>query len=260
MSSGLAGRRVLVPRAGAWGVRVSAQCEERGATAVIAPLIETRPPHDLAALERFMAALVGGHYSWLFITSSASVDVLRRYSVAIPESTSIAAVGESTRRSLEDAGYPVAFVPTGPSSSRALIEQWKDHTRGLAGEAMLVMRSDLAPATVSDELLLAGHSVDVCIAYRTVSIDLAAEIRREVVKGSFDVILVTSHSVAMELSRQLESVPSATLFACLGPGTAREAKRLGLWPLVTATDQRIDSLLDEIASFYLHGATEGHTS
>ena len=260
VSGGLVGRRVLVPRAGAWGARVSAQCADRGATAVIAPLIETRPPHDLHALERFMAALEAGRYSWLFITSSASVEVLREYSVVIPDSTSIAAVGESTRRSLEDAGYSVAFVPAGRSSSTALIEQWKARSRDVSGEAALVMRSDLAPATVSDELVLAGHSADVCIAYRTVGLDLTAEIRREVIEGAFDAILVTSHSVAMELARQVSPVPSTTLFACLGPGTAREAKRLGLSPLVTAPEQSIDALLDEIDSFYMHRATERHPS
>ena len=179
MSGALTGRRILVPRAGVWGSRVSALCEARGAAAVIAPIIETRPPNDLAALARFTAALGTGQYSWLFITSAASVDVLREHSVAVPASTAIAAVGEATRRALEDAGYSVAFMPAGASSSQALVEQWKLGHQETTGRDLLVMRSDLAPATVSDELTLAGHSVDVCIAYRTVGIDLSAEIRRE---------------------------------------------------------------------------------
>jgi uroporphyrinogen-III synthase len=257
MSGNLAGRRVLVPRGGAWGVRVSALVEERGASAVIAPIIETRPPNDHDALVGFITALGAGRYSWLFITSSASVDVLRDHRVVVPASTSIAAVGESTRDALENAGYSVAFVPAGPSSSQALVDQWNLGHREVPAQNVLVMRSDLASATVSDELALAGHSVDVCIAYRTVGIDLTTGMHRELMADSFDAVLVTSRSVAMELARQLRVLPSATLFACLGPATAAEAARLGLSPLVTAAEQSVGGLLDAIEAFYLPSSSNG---
>ena len=93
MTGGLRGRRILIPRGGAWGDRVRDEVERRGATGVIAPLIESRPPRDLAARDAAFARLAAGEYAWVFITSAATVEQLVAQRVSIPIGTRIAAVG-----------------------------------------------------------------------------------------------------------------------------------------------------------------------
>ena len=64
-----------------------------------------------------------------------------------------------------------------------------------------MLRSDLAMAVISDELELQGYEVDVCIAYRTVGVDMTPEIADEVRTGAIDTVLLTSLSVGRELRR-----------------------------------------------------------
>lgn len=250
MTPRLGGWRILIPRGGDWGASVEQLCSDRGAVGVVVPIIDTKPPRDTHALESFLAALREGRYTWLFVTSAASVEVLRAHDVVIPPSTSIATVGPTTARSLELAGYRVAFVPTGASSARALVDQWKRATPRSPAANVLVMRSDLAAATISDSLEAAGHLVAVCIAYRTVGVDIAQGALDDLAAGRFDAVLVTSHSVAIELGAQLKDTPAPTVFAFLGHGTAREATKLGLVPGVTAAEQTIESLLDAVAEYF----------
>jgi uroporphyrinogen-III synthase len=217
---------------------------------VIAPIIETKPPRDVAALTAHLAALAGGTYDWLFVTSAASTAALVDTGTTIPATTAVAAVGVATRRSLESAGYPVAFTPSGASSAYDLVDQWKRiHQDGMRSR-VLVMRSDLAAATVSDGLEAGGHSVDVCVAYRTVGLDLEPGVTDDLQGDRCDAVLVTSHSVAIELGRQLSPIHRNTAFVAIGVGTAREAERLGLIPCVIATEQSIDSMLDAVEQYF----------
>jgi uroporphyrinogen-III synthase len=257
MSVALENRRILIPRAGRWGSIVAAQCADRGAVGVIAPVIETKRPLDTAALATSIDSLQRGEYSWLFVTSSSTVDVLREFAAVLPPTTAIAAVGAATARALAEAGYSVAFMPHGPTSARALVEQWKRSFEGATGLRILVMRSDLAAATISDELGVAGHRVDVCVAYRTVGVNLEPTIRRDLEGGMFDAVLVTSNSVAIELTEQLRVIPQKTLFASIGAGTAAEAERLGLNCRAVASSQTVEGLLDAVDLYFAHPSEGG---
>lgn len=251
MTGGLLGARVLVPRGGAWGARVGEAIARRGGEPIIAPLIVSAPPRDGDARDRAFAALASGSYGWLFVTSAASVEQLVAHGVAVPPQTRIAAVGPATARAVEQAGFPVAFVPEGESSAKALARQWcAAHAPAEAGRS-LVVRSDLASATVSDELQLRGFGVDVCISYRTIGVDLAPDVvaglrTSDRGAGGVDLVLLTSLSVARELRRQVGALPERVRVASIGPGTTRDAERLGFAVAHTAGTQSIDALVAEL--------------
>ena len=206
--------------------------------------------------DRAFAALAAGEYGWMFVTSAASVEQLAAHGVVLPPATRLAAVGPATARAARQAGYEVAFVPDGHSSASALALQWcAAHAPGEAGRS-IVVRSDLATATVSDELQLRGFAVDVCIAYRTVGVDLdpaiAAALRAADpdvdAPAAVDVVLLTSLSVARELRRQVGALPRRVRVASIGPGTTRDAERLGFSVTHTARTQSIDALVAELDS------------
>lgn len=248
----LRGARVLVPRAGSWGERVASEIDARGATPVIAPLIQTVAPRDTAARDAAFAALADGRYEWLFVTSAAGVEQLATYLTAhartLPTTVKIAVVGRATARAVIDLGAQVSFVPLGRSSAQTMIAQWcAAHTAASTGRC-LVVRSDLAAAVVSDELELRGFAVDVCIGYRTVGVDLAPEVARDLMAGRFHVVLLTSLSVGRELRRQIDALPASTLVASIGPATTRDAERLDFTVGHTAHTQSIDALIAELDS------------
>lgn len=251
-SGALRGARVLIPRGGEWGHRVQREVEHRGAIGVIAPVIASAPPRDQAARDRAFTALADGAYDWLFITSAAAVEQLVAHGVAVPFSTRVATVGAATARALTDIGVPAAFVPVGPSSAAAMIRQWlAGRTPAVTGRC-LVLRSDLATAVVSDELEVHGYAVDICIGYRTVGVDLPPETADELRRGEIDVVLLTSLSVARELRRQVGTLDGRTLVASIGPGTTKDAARLGFAVGHTATTQTVDALLAELDARGLH--------
>lgn len=242
----LNGARVLIPRGGAWGARVADEVVRRGGEPVIAPLIASAPPRDEAARDRAFAALSAGAYDWLFVTSAASVEQLAAQGVAVPGGTRVAAVGPATARAIQGIGVEPAFVPRGESSASALAAQWCAGRDPQSTGRALVVRSDLATAVLSDELQLRGFGVDVCIAYRTVGIDLPAPVARDLASGLIDVVLLTSLSVARELRRQIGPLPSSVRVASIGPGTTRDAVRLGFAVDHTARTQSVEALLAEI--------------
>ncbi|GAA3914746.1 uroporphyrinogen-III synthase [Microbacterium invictum] len=242
----LAGTRVLIPRGGPWGERVRADLAGRGAEGIIAPLIASAPPRDTDARDRAFTALADGEYAWLFVTSAASVEQLVAHGIQVPATTRIAAVGRATARAVADAGFEVEFVPVGPSSAATMITQWCVGRGPAATGRCLVLRSDLALAVISDELELQGFDVDVCIAYRTVGVDLDPQIVADLHGGAIDVVLLTSLSVGRELRRQVWPLHERTLVASIGPGTTRDGTGLGFTVGYTAQTQSIDALLEEL--------------
>ncbi|RLK48951.1 uroporphyrinogen-III synthase [Microbacterium telephonicum] len=245
-ANALRGSRVLIPRGGPWGQRVAADLDRRGAEGVIAPLIASVPPRDVAARDRAFAALAAGEYAWLFVTSAAAVEQLVAAGVRIPAGTHVAAVGRATARAVADAGAEVSFVPVGTSSAAALVAQWRTGRSPATTGRCLVLRSDLATALISDELEMRGFAVDVCIGYRTVGVDLAPAVRGDLAAGRIDVVLLTSLSVGRELRRQVPELPAATLVASIGPGTTADAVALGYRVGYTAQTQAIDALVAEL--------------
>lgn len=242
----LTGTRVLIPRGGAWGDRVAEGVRRRGGDPVIAPLIASAPPRDTDARDRAFAALAAGEYAWLFVTSAASVEQLVAQGVTIPAHSRIAAVGPATARAVAAAGAEVAFVPLGESSAAAMAAQWCDGRSPQATGRALIVRSDLASAVISDELQLRGFGVDVCIAYRTVGVDLDPAVVEALRSGTIDVVLLTSLSVGRELRRQAGALPASVRVASIGPGTTRDAEALGFTVAHTARTQSVDALLAEL--------------
>lgn len=246
MTGALAGLRVLIPRGDVWGARVADEVSRRGGDPVVAPLIASAPPRDADARDAAFAALAAGHYDWLFVTSAASIEQLARHGVQVPATTQIAAVGPATARAVAALGAEVAFVPLGASSAAAMAAQWCDGRAAAETGRSLVLRSDLATAVISDELELRGFGVDVCIAYRTVGVDLPEAVARALADGGIDIVLLTSLSVGRELRRQVPQLHPSVRVASIGPGTTRDAERLGFVVAHTARSQSVDALLAEL--------------
>lgn len=238
----LSGWRVLVPRGGKWGDGVAATLRGYGAIPVIAPMINFASTEDASGLADALGRLESASFDWLVITSATTVDVLVSQRTTVPESTRIAAVGETTAAALTLAGYRVDFVPENDNSARGLVKEWPAENIG----RVLVPHSDLAEPTLVAGLAERGLEVEYVAAYRTVGVTVAENVRADVASGRIGAILVTSGSVARQIAAQLAPLPAETLVACIGPRTAFDARDAGLAVHVIAESRSAAALVDAL--------------
>jgi uroporphyrinogen-III synthase len=117
-------------------------------------------------------------------------------------------------------------------------------------------RSDLAAPTLVDGLRARGITVLDVVAYRTVGTGDG----RIALDPAPDAVLVTSGSVAREVTRRLTPLDPRTRIACIGPGTATETRDAGLPVHVVATERSAEALLDAVVeSLTPHPEQEGHS-
>ncbi|MGI6877309.1 uroporphyrinogen-III synthase [Microbacterium sp. gxy059] len=241
----LSGWRVLVPRGGPWGDSVAATLRAKGAVPVVSPLINFAPSEDAATLESALAELAEGRFAWLTVTSATTVDVLFSYRAKIPETTRVAAVGETTAAALKAVGYPVDLVPERDNSavglSADLIAREPEPRR------ILTLRSEIAKPVLTTRLSEAGHDVTSVVAYRTVGVPATDRAARDVGNGRINAILVTSGSVARQVREQFSDIPDRTVIAAIGPRTASDAEDMSLPIHVVAPRRTVDSLIDALA-------------
>ncbi|MEO8908118.1 MAG: uroporphyrinogen-III synthase [Microbacteriaceae bacterium] len=245
-SKPLAGWRVLVPRGGPWGDAVAAALRERGASPVVAAMINFAPTDDAPALKEALAALAAGAFDWMTITSATTVDVLSAWHAVVPTTTRIAAVGETTAAALVAAGYKVDLVPAEDNSARGLLTEWEAATNGIVPLRILTLRSAIAKPLLTDGLIRIGHTVSSVVAYRTVGVPVREQVVADVAAGRIHAILVTSGSVAEQVQTQLGPVRAGTLIAAIGPRTAKDAEAVGLRVDIVATERSAAALIDAI--------------
>lgn len=242
----LLNQRVLVPRGGPWGDSVSALLREKGAVPVIAPLINFAPCSDDEALRQALGRLEAGDYDWLTVTSATTVDVLFAHRVVIPDSTRVAAVGETTAAALQAMGYRVDLVPAKDNSAKGLARDLNDLAQH--PQRILALLSEIAKPTLCDGLRAGGHEVDAVTAYRTVGVPVTERIGADVANGRITAILVTSGSVAQQVREQFADIPDQTLIAAIGPRTCEDALKAGLPIDVVAKQQSVNSLIEAVVS------------
>ncbi len=243
----LAGWRVLVPRGGPWGDAVAADLRSKGASPIVAAMINFAPTADAPALDAALTSLAAGRFDWMTVTSATTVDVLSAQRAVVPPTTKVAAVGETTAAALTAAGYRVDLVPSEENSARGLLAEWEAATQGVVPLRILTLRSEIAKPLLTEGLRRIGHSVESVVAYRTIGVPVPENVAADVAAGAVQAILVTSGSVAEQVQLQLGPIPEQTLVAAIGPQTARDARDFGLRVDLIADERTAASLIEAVA-------------
>jgi uroporphyrinogen-III synthase len=235
MTGPLAGRAILLPRAPGRAAGLASLLGDAGADVVVAPIIERAPALDGEALVDAARDLVAGRYAWTVVTSVNAVDAL---SDALPDDapddalaaapTRWAAVGPATVRALREHGVEPELVP-GTATAAGLVAAFPAPAAGAAegaaaggtGPEALLPLGDLATPTLADGLVALGWEPDVVTAYRTVR----SALPDDVAARRFDLVVVTSGSVAREVADQLGT--DAPVVA-IGTPSADVAREVGL--------------------------------
>ncbi|RLP72691.1 uroporphyrinogen-III synthase [Mycetocola tolaasinivorans] len=251
-SKPLTGWRILVPRGGPWGDGVAAELRRRGATPVIAPMVNFAPTDNPEALAGALESLQAGAFDWVTLTSATTVDVLYAHRVRVPAHTKIAAVGETTAAAAQAAGFVVTLVPAEDNSAAGMVQELV--AREPEPRHFLTLRAANADPVLTRGLIAAGHNVESVMAYRTVGEPVAEKVIADVHSGRINALLVTSGSIADQVAAQFGELPSSTLVAAIGPRTANDAAAAGLRVDLIADEQTVAALLDAVVT----AAESGH--
>ena len=228
----LAGVRVLLPRADgplADGIRAA------GAEVVAQPVqrkVLLRPGRGLDGAD------------WVTLTSATTLDALDQLGIAIPDAAHVAAVGPATAAAALRRGIVVDLVPDGESSAAALVAAFP------CGSGVVVAPgSALAKPTLADGLEAKGWRVETVPLYTVVPLrgQLPARVVEEWRGGHFDVVVVTSGSVARAVG-ELLGYGAGVRVVAFGDPSAGALRELGVEPDAVAASQDAAGVVEAIAS------------
>lgn len=243
------------------------ELEALGAEVTSVGLARIVPPVDRDALTTALDRLAAGEFAWLALTSSHGVDslecaarvrsgslaeVLAAGRAARPGSSRVAAVGPATAEALAAAGVEADLVPTQRSAGGLLAEWPAPPSGGDAGRAVLLAQGDLAESALAEGLSAHGWRPSGVVVYHNLpGPPLDPAVREELAGGEFDVVLLTSGSVAKRLFAQ---VLPRTAFVALGPRTAEAVAGLGIDVAATSTGPDTGALLAAVTAALKSGA------
>lgn len=212
------------------------------------PTIRVVPPEDPSPLNEALGDL--SSFDWAVLTSPRAAEAfIERGDAAAQAGLRIAAVGTSTARALQDAGWRVEVVPE-TQTGEALVAALRASGVG-AGTRVLFPASAQARATVPDGLAEVGAITVQVEAYRLEPVRLDRQVCGALLDaGAIAIVSFTSPSTVegleSGLGRELfDRVVAGTRAAAIGPTTAEAAERAGL-DVVVAHPHSLEGLAERI--------------
>ena len=246
--SPLAGRRVLVTRTRERASGLVDALHDRGAEAVVVPLIATEPLSSPAEITAALLALTASAPPrWAVFTSATAVRlVLGAAGTDALREAQLAAVGTETSGALESWGLHVDVA--GPPDAEALASRLV--AVGVRGATIWFPAAEGAGPVLPERLRAAGAAVSVHAVYRTVMPDDAPRRLAAAMERGIDAVVLTSGSTARNLVRALEHrrLPATTAVVCIGARTAHEARAAGLEVAAVAGEPNSGGLVAALES------------
>ncbi|MFQ5952920.1 MAG: uroporphyrinogen-III C-methyltransferase [Candidatus Omnitrophota bacterium] len=189
------------------------------------PLIKTEPAKSYKKFDAQVKNIED--FDWIVFTSRYGVkhfferlknlgfDARKLYRVKI------AAIGQSTRKKLNEYSLEANLVPS-DESSRGLIKAFKKID--LKGKKIFMPRSDISDKGLGKALEALGADVTASVAYRNVM----PEDLPDLDLNEFDEIMFTSPSTVRNFKKRYGEAPEGIKINCIGEVTLKEAKRCGL--------------------------------
>ncbi|MGZ8626104.1 MAG: uroporphyrinogen-III synthase [Actinomycetota bacterium] len=237
----LAGRVVLVTRPREQAGELARALERRGATAIVAPVIEIAPVHS-AALTRALRELAAGRFDWITLTSPRTVDVLAERLRPRDVGAKVAAIGEGTREAFRRwARREPDVLPS--TFTTAALARAVPRGRG----RVLCARADVAPEGLEDALAAKGWTPVRVDAYRTrIPRSLPLDARSALRDGRVDAVTFTSASTVRGFVRLVGAARGNPKVICIGPVTAREARDRGFTVHAVARPHTLEGLVEAV--------------
>lgn len=226
----LRGVRVLVTRPAHQAGPLAERIAALGGTPVLLPTLEIADPADPAALDTGLARL--GDFAFaVFVSPNAVRAVFARLRIQeLPPTLRLAAVGQGTRRALNEAGARNVLAPTERFDSEALLDLLPE--AAVRGRRVAIMRGAGGREWLGEELSRRGAEVTALECYRRLpprTVDATA--LAQLVEGKIDIVTATSVEGLRNLARIAGPAGLAILrsrpLLVVGERQAEAARELG---------------------------------
>ena len=240
MSSSLGDRSVVITRSSTQNESLRRLLESVGANVVEVPLIAIEEPED-EGRERDEVLQRVHDFDWVVVTSPNGAERVAPFLAAAIAADDeapfpfLAAVGSATANTIGVAASLVAE----PARAEVLAAEFPVGTG-----RVLVVQGNLADASLSAAIESKGWDVTRVVAYRTVHLRPAAEMREPALAA--DVLLLASGSAATAWFDAFGTDTPEHVVA-IGPSTAKVATGLGFRVSATAPEQTLESLVETAA-------------
>ena len=250
----LSGATIVITRTREQSAGLTRLLEEAGATVISMPLIEIRDPKSWQGFDEAISRL--DQYHWLVFTSSNAVRYFANRARDLGSNlgnlnAKIASVGSATRAALKKEGLRSALQAS-ESTSEALANDLLENLDSTHNQRNLIPGSDLSSSEPWRKLSNAGVKIDLVEVYRNTISDITPDQIRSVLRKARDgYILFASPSSIVNLSNAFEVTDLGPFLAavkviCIGPTTAKAAKKLGLTKLLQPEAPEDSSILNLI--------------
>ncbi|HTL48765.1 MAG TPA: uroporphyrinogen-III C-methyltransferase [Verrucomicrobiae bacterium] len=248
----LFGKTIVVTRARSQAGELKSLLEREGARVLEFPAIEILPPRGWTPLDRCVKQIRS--FDWVLFTSVHGVEsFFGRLAAAGKDVRSLAGVrfaviGDSTRRSLLRHGVKADLMPV-PYHSGALVKAFRA-LGPLAGQKMLLPRTNIAPEFLAEELAKAGAEITAVTAYRTLpSREGAKKLQQWLRYGGIDYVVFTSSSTVTYFFQALKGsgVRLKSRFVSIGPVTSRTLRSAGKKVFCQAREHTLQGLVKALA-------------
>jgi len=275
----LFGQTIIVTRTRQQASELSVQLEDLGANVIEAPTIELRAPASWKDFDNLFLPRPDGPaqgergpearlpetrasqtFDWIIFTSANGVGFTRQrlrelnLDVRVFGNAKIAAMGEATRRAIEDQLSLTADLTPESFVAEALADALEKKNE-VKGRRFLLLRADIARPMLRDRLEAAGAGLILDIpVYETHPVSVLPDQVLDLLRArQIHWITFTSSSTAKNFVSLLASETSLlqdVKRASIGPVTSHTLREMRLIPTVEATHYNIAGLVEAILKFH----------
>lgn len=255
----LEGIRIVNTRAEHQAPELTKMLTDLGAEVLHYPTIRIESPPDSAELDDSLKAAIDGQFQWLLLTSSNTVEMIRRRLESMGRKASelgdglqVAAIGRATAAAAKERlGFDVNFIPE-DSISESLAEGLpvKD------ADDILLPQSARARPLLAERLRRNGANVTTVVAYHTLIGEGGDFLPEHFWQGNIDVVTFTSASTVNYFVHRLKEEEGSrgmlvdVCVACIGPVTAAAARRHELPVRVVASEHSLPALVRALSEYF----------
>ena len=248
----LFGKKILVTRAKGKASILSDKLKKLGAETFEMPVIEILPPKTWKPMDDCIASL--SRYDWLIFTSAygANFFLNRLYEKHDKDTRAlggvrIACVGPETAKILRPYGLRPDLIPD-QYETKNLAQSLSKKIGSLLGKKILLVRADIAPKALEEDLKKMGAIPFAVTGYRTVRPKIQTGILREMTP---DYVTFTSSSTANNFIQgvgapKAKKILSKTFVASIGPVTSKSLRQNKVRVDCEARQFHLDGLVEAI--------------
>jgi len=247
-------RRIVITRAAHQAGGFGHKLEQCGARVFYLPLIRIEPSQNVRCPD------APDSFDWLVVTSVNGVNYLNQcfldagYSLRDMARCRIAAIGKATAEALAEHGLRADVVPERHVAD-SLVQELLVAEPSPQGKRVLLAQGDKAGNSLGCALELRGMHVTSLVCYENKDCPPTLEEAASLAAFAPDAVTFFSPSAvkvfcSARLPETLAQASRTVIYASIGPVTTASMKEAGLAPIIEASRQVEDNLLEVLNAYF----------